>query len=167
MRVIAQVIIMVVGTLIWAGPAEAGVYSTIEPKWKVNGDAFRSFQEQTLTPLKQLASNDPNVTLSPWQLTYFVTATAIMAGKDPPSRGQPDPLTSTQRLDFGACLLRVRDPGKDMPQKAIAHLNAAIERDRDNFLVMSTLATAYQNDWRLLSSRHLAQRRAESLEQGL
>ena len=31
-----------------------------------------------------------------------------------------------------------------MPEKAILHLNAAMDRDRDNFLVMSTLGTAYQ-----------------------
>jgi tetratricopeptide (TPR) repeat protein len=135
--------------------ARAGIYSTIEPRWALGGNDYRKFQERTLTPLKQLATNDPNVTLDFWQKNYYLAAVAIMASKDPPSRGQPDPLTPEERLDFGACLLRVREPGKDMPQKAIAHLNAAVERDKDNFLVMSTLATAYQmtgdylraNDW--------------------
>src|SRR5207253_3238547 len=39
---------------------------------------------------------------------------------------------------------RVREPGKQMPEKAIAVLTAALNSEKDNFLVMSTLATAYQ-----------------------
>jgi tetratricopeptide (TPR) repeat protein len=121
--------------------AQAGVYSTIEPKWELSSDYFRKFQEQWIQ-LKQLAT--PQAEL-PWQKSVNLTANlAILIAKEPPSRGQPDPLKPEERLDLAACLMRIRYPGKQMPEKAILHLNAAMDRDRDNFLVMSTLGTAYQ-----------------------
>jgi tetratricopeptide (TPR) repeat protein len=126
---------------ILAAPAQAGVYSTIEPKWELSSDYFRKFQEQWIQ-LKQLAT--PQAEL-PWQKSVNLTANlAMLIAKEPPSRGQPDPLKPEDRLDLAACLMRIRYPGKQMPEKAIQHLNAAMDRDRDNFLVMSTLGTAYQ-----------------------
>jgi len=135
--------ILVLGllTLVAAAPAHAGVYSTREPKWQVSGDYFRKFQEQCLTPLKQLASPQAE---QPWQKYLDLAAVGLLDAKDPPKRGQPDPLKPEERLDLAACLLRIRYPGKQMPEKAIAILNAAIDRDKDNFLIMSTLGTANQ-----------------------
>jgi tetratricopeptide (TPR) repeat protein len=119
--------------------ANAGVYSTVEPKWKLSRDHISLFQAQTLTPLKQLASPEAK---DLWQKYEYLVAIGLLAAKDPPPRGQPDNLTPEERLDLGACLLRIRYPGKQMPEKAIAILNAGVERDRDNFLIMSTLGTA-------------------------
>jgi tetratricopeptide (TPR) repeat protein len=135
--------ILVLGllTLMAVGPARAGVYSTREPKWEVSRDYFRKFQEQSLTPLKQLASPQAE---QPWQKYLDLAATALLVAKDPPARGQPDTLKPEERLDLATCLLRIRYPGKQMPEKAIAILNAANDRDKDNFLVMSTLGTANQ-----------------------
>jgi len=127
---------------LWAGPpVHAGVYSTIEPKWELSGDYFRKFQEQSLTPLKQLATPEAQL---PWQKNYYLAAMALLDAKDAPPRGQTGPFAAEQPLNFAACLLRIREPGKAMPDKAILILRAALDRDKTNFLVMSTLATAYQ-----------------------
>jgi tetratricopeptide (TPR) repeat protein len=124
-----------------AEPAYAGVYSTVEPKWDLSGDYFRKFQDQCLIPLKQLGT--PQAEL-PWQKNYNLLAAILLAAKEPPPRGQPDTFKPEERLDQAVCLLRIRYPGKQMPEKAILILRAVSSRDPDNFLVMSTLATAYQ-----------------------
>jgi tetratricopeptide (TPR) repeat protein len=124
-----------------AGPVYAGVYSTVEQKWELSSDYFRKFQDKCLIPLKQLGTPEAQL---PWQKNYNLLATTLLAAKDPPPRGQPDAFRPEERLDQAVCLLRLRYPGKQMPEKAILILRAASNRDPDNFLVMSTLATAYQ-----------------------
>jgi tetratricopeptide (TPR) repeat protein len=124
-----------------ASPAYAGVYSSVEPKWELSRDYFRKFQDQCLIPLKQLGT--PQAEL-PWQKNYHLLATTLLAAKDPPPRGQPDAFKTEERLDQAICLLRIRYPGKQMPEKAILILRAVSGRDPDNFLAMSTLATAFQ-----------------------
>jgi tetratricopeptide (TPR) repeat protein len=124
---------------LWPTPISAGVYSTAEPKWALS-DQFRDFQEKSLIPLRQMGT--PQATL-PLQKGYDLWATMLLASKDPPPRGQPDIYKPEERLDQAVCLLRIRYPGKQMPEKAILFLNAALDRDKDNFLIKSTLATAY------------------------
>ena len=121
--------------------AQAGVYSSVEPKWELSADYFRKFQENSLTPLKQLGT--PNAT-EPWQKYCELVANERLVAKDPPIGSQEDKMTIQERLDLAVCLLRVRYPGKQMPEKAIEQLKAIYSRDKSNFLIMSTLATAYQ-----------------------
>ena len=104
-----------------AAPAQAGVYSTIEPKWELSSDYFRKFQEQWIQ-LKQLAT--PQAEL-PWQKSVNLTANlAMLIAKEPPSRGQPDPLKPEERLDLAACLMRHPVPRQENARKG----NPALER---------------------------------------
>ena len=129
--------------LAWTGLGEAGVYSTLEPKWTISGDYFRNFQEKSLTPLKQLTSADPNVVLMDWQRFAHLAASNMMLAKDPLPKGKGDAQEFEQLLNSAVCLLRVREPGKGMPEKANLILRQLSNRDRDNFLVMSTQANAH------------------------
>jgi tetratricopeptide (TPR) repeat protein len=136
-----------------AETARAGVYSTIEPDWTLSDLHFRKFQEKSLTPLKQLGTAEA---MDSWQKYYHLAATGLLVAKEPPGRGEPDILTVEERLNLGTCLLRVRLLTKEVPakdqklviiplaEKAIRILDAASKHERDNFLVMSTLGTAYQ-----------------------
>ena len=126
---------------LWTCTAQAGVYSTLEPKWPLSAEYFRKFQEESLTPLKQLASPEAK---ADWQKFYLLAANAALWAKDPLPALKPDSPESEQRLNMSTCLLRNREPGKGMPEKAIALLENLTRKEHDNFLASSTLATAYQ-----------------------
>jgi tetratricopeptide (TPR) repeat protein len=119
-----------------ASPVRAGVYSSVEPKFPLSDKDVVLFLE-SMIPIKQLPTAEAK---EPWQKYYRLAATGLMAAKEP----LPDTLSVENLLNLGTCLLRVREPGKDMPQRAIGTLKAAARRAPDNFLVMSTLGTAYQ-----------------------
>jgi tetratricopeptide (TPR) repeat protein len=141
MRTCVHIILVGAVFSLTSGSAYAGVYSTVEPRWTLNPDYFRSFQEKTLTPLKQLASPEAKEL---WQKSYELAAMAALDGKDAPPLAQPDSVPVQQRVNEAICLLRVRMPGKDMPKKALELLRTANRRDQLNFLIMSAYGTAFQ-----------------------
>jgi hypothetical protein len=119
-------------------PAWAGVYSTIEPPFKLNDEYFKDFNHSSLIPLRQVGT--PNGT-SDWQKMYALIGAGLDLSKlvPPPDARMSEPLTVEQRLDLGTCLIRLR-----RPQDAIDILRpVATKLEKDNFLVLSTLGTAY------------------------
>ncbi|HYV35213.1 MAG TPA: hypothetical protein VE988_05885 [Gemmataceae bacterium] len=141
MRTWGRVIGIATLVLACAESAQAGVYSTLEPKWELSADYFRLFQEKSLTPLKQLGS--PEAKLE-WQKNYQLAALALMVAKEPPWQVDPKVMPVDQQLNLAVCLLRVREPGKGMTEKAFAILKAARTRDTKNYFVVSTLGTTHQ-----------------------
>jgi tetratricopeptide (TPR) repeat protein len=129
--------VLVVG--VCASATHAGVYSpfSVELNFKIDDKYFSVFNNSSLIPLRQVGT--PNG-LQDWQQFYALTGAGLDLAKlgptrDPKSTG---PLTVEQRLILGTALLRLR-----RPTEAIEVLRPATKQDPQNFLVMSTLGTAY------------------------
>jgi len=110
-----------------ASPLCAGLYNTAEAPG-VPSRSFSSFRE-ALIPLRQIGA-------VPSPLNNRCELIATLA-----ARGAPSGLTLEQRLDLGAYLVRLRKYREAVSLLAPAQLQA-----RDNFLVLSNLATAEQLD---------------------
>jgi hypothetical protein len=138
MRPICGIVITGMIGLAWAESAQAGVYSTLESKWELSNEYFRLFQNNTLTPLKQLGSPEAK---ADWQKNYQLAAQGLLVARDPPWQVN---MPIEQQLNLAVCLLRIREPGKAMPEKAFLFLKNARTKDPKNYLVMSTLGTTHQ-----------------------
>ena len=87
----------------------AGVYSSLEPKFKLNDQYFNVFRDESLFPLRQIGTE---YVQNNWQKFYALMGTGLDLSKLVPSRDPktPEPLTVEQRLNLGVCLLRLRRP---------------------------------------------------------
>jgi hypothetical protein len=121
----------------WTGSAHAGVYSTVEPVFKLNDD-YGKFLDDTLIPLKRIGTPDVNLEKVDWLRCYSLAGKALQQLKDPPTKDGKDPFTVEDRLNMSACLLRMRDP-----KGAIEVLRPVEWEDPGNFLVMSNRGTAF------------------------
>lgn len=128
---------------------KAGVYNTVELDQGVVHRDFRFFQP-ALIDLRQIGADidleKPNPfgngskagkskEQTPLRKNFLLIASLI---PKPPSPAH-DSLTAQQRLNLGACLIRL-----NKFQDAIDVFTIAAKKDRANFLVHANLASAYQ-----------------------
>jgi tetratricopeptide (TPR) repeat protein len=122
---------LVLGLLVCcAGSAQAGLYSRIEPYDRGLNRDFRLFRE-TLISLWNL--NNPNAAVTRDSVRW-----RYLQLQEQMKRGLPEDLSSGERQDLGAALIRL---GKY--EEAIQVLRPGAALDRDNFLLLANLATAY------------------------
>lgn len=128
--------------LLGSAPLRAGVYNTAEPDWP-SATSFDEFRLQRLVPLKQIGAID-----TPLHKRYALMAE--LAG-----RGVTDKMTSEERLNLSAYLIRIRQY-----RQAIDVLDAALRKERRNPLLYANLAAAQFLEAFATSTPDLA-RRAE------
>jgi tetratricopeptide (TPR) repeat protein len=114
----------------WTQSASAGVYSNVEPAFPLNDKLFRQFQELSLIPLRQIGGPEAKQS---WQKCYKFAGQALEQLKT-----MPQAFTVEDRLNIGTCLIRMLKF-----EDAILVLEETSRQDPSNFLVVSTLGTAY------------------------
>jgi tetratricopeptide (TPR) repeat protein len=112
--------------------ADAGVYSIVEPAWPLSND-FGVFRDHSLIPLRTWVLDNQWI-----EKLYDQSSMASKAGKDGLSKSAPEPLTTDERMNLAANLMRCKQP-----DKAIQVLTTAQARERDNFMISSMLGTAH------------------------
>jgi tetratricopeptide (TPR) repeat protein len=124
MRGVRSTALALVLCLLGAAPLRAGVYNTAEPDWPA-AQSFDEFRFQRLVPLKQIGALD----------TLLHKRYALMAALA--ARGVSDKMTSEDRLNLSAYLIRLRKY-----HEAIALLEATVRKERGNPLLWANLAAA-------------------------
>jgi tetratricopeptide (TPR) repeat protein len=129
MRWIAKVSMVVGVCMGTAASVRGGLYNSAEPAGVLSRN-FRKFQD-TLIPLRQIGAPGVHSLLAD---RYDLIATLA-------ARGARPTLTVEQSLDLSGYLIRQRKY-----REAVNLLTPAQFKERDNFLVLSNLATAEQLD---------------------
>jgi hypothetical protein len=122
-----------------SGAAQAGVYSTAEPKFKLYDNDYPKFLDETLIPLKRIGTPGVYQENLDWLRCYSLAGKTLRQFELLRTPGL-DEMTDEDWLNLSACYLRVRNP-----QGAIKLLLEAEKLGylRKNFLLASNLGTAY------------------------
>lgn len=114
--------------LLVTAPVHAGLYCRLETPPVPPPSDFRQFRELLLSFWNL---DNPQASPTPLRLRYQSLRELLSAGP-------PGVLSPNQRVDAGACFLRWR-----RYDEAIQILRAGQGEERDNFLLLANLATAY------------------------